>query len=161
MEASLLVPGCGLGHDVLALAKAGHRVTGIDVAPTAVARARERCAGRANVAILEADFLALPEILRERFDAVVEHTCFCALPPARLEDYVLSAHAALVPGGRVVGAFLDFAGGGPPWGTNPAELHHLFGPLFEVEWLERATEVFAPAGVPQLEVVLRRRAEAG
>ena len=33
----ILVPGCGRGHEVVALAKAGFYVTGVDFAPTAVA----------------------------------------------------------------------------------------------------------------------------
>ena len=37
----VLVPGCGLGHDVRALGVLGIPVLGLDLAPSAVARARE------------------------------------------------------------------------------------------------------------------------
>lgn len=42
--------GCGTGVLALAVARAGHRVVGVDAAPHAISRARERAAG----AILEA-----------------------------------------------------------------------------------------------------------
>ncbi|MEZ4469768.1 MAG: methyltransferase domain-containing protein [bacterium] len=35
----VLVPGCGRGHDVEALARAGLQVTGLDLSPTALALA--------------------------------------------------------------------------------------------------------------------------
>src|SRR6478752_10696662 len=37
----VMVPGCGLGHDVRALAGRGIPAVGVDISPTAVARARE------------------------------------------------------------------------------------------------------------------------
>ena len=37
----VVVPGCGRGHDALLFAEAGHQVTGLDFAPSAIAGARE------------------------------------------------------------------------------------------------------------------------
>lgn len=40
----ILVPGCGRGHEVVALAKAGFDVTGVDFVPAAVAAVQSRLA---------------------------------------------------------------------------------------------------------------------
>ena len=42
---SLVVPGCGRGHELLTLGEAGVAALGLDYAPAAVALARERIAG--------------------------------------------------------------------------------------------------------------------
>jgi len=39
-KAQVLVPGCGRGHEVVALAKLGFNVTGIDISSTAMADLR-------------------------------------------------------------------------------------------------------------------------
>ena len=41
-----LVPGCGTGHDVRALAQTAHQVIGIDVAPSAIAAAQRFSSGQ-------------------------------------------------------------------------------------------------------------------
>ena len=40
----VLVPGCGTGHDARAWATAGYKVTGYDLAPSAIRLAREKTA---------------------------------------------------------------------------------------------------------------------
>ena len=47
----VLVPGCGLAHDVEAMAAMGFEVTGLDIAPNAVRRASERLAGTPRVTL--------------------------------------------------------------------------------------------------------------
>ena len=81
-EARVLVPGCGRGWHVEALADLGHTVTGLDLSPTAVALARARVGRRPGANFVVGDLLAPPPDWRGRFDAVVEHTCFCALDPS-------------------------------------------------------------------------------
>ena len=39
-NASVLIPGCGHGYEVIELARLGFQVTGLDIAPTPVARMR-------------------------------------------------------------------------------------------------------------------------
>src|SRR5215510_12434483 len=41
---TVLVPGCGTGHDVRAWARSGFAVTGFDLAPSAIRLAQERTA---------------------------------------------------------------------------------------------------------------------
>ena len=125
----VLVPGCGYGHDVSALAQAGCRVTGLDVSATALATAK-LVNGIDGASYQEADFFD-PELAREnQYDVIWEHTCFCAITPDKRDDYVDAAHRLLVPQGLLIGVFFAFAedpdGDGPPFKTNIETIHKHF-----------------------------------
>lgn len=95
------VPGCGSGHDVLALAAAGCAVTAIDYAQAAITLARARLAAAAAVAeFVQADVLAWQPA--QPFDAVYEQTCWCALHPDHWLAYARQLHSWLRPGGRLL-----------------------------------------------------------
>lgn len=155
----VIVPGCGRGWDVEALAEAGHDAVGLDVAPAAIEQARARLAKRG--ALAGAAEFRVGDVLKDAgeqaFDAWVEHTCYCIFAPGETAPYVEAAARALRPGGVLFGAFLDFEGGGPPWGTNAAAVRADFEKHFVVERLERVRWRFEPADVPQLAGVFRRR----
>lgn len=134
IHGQVLVPGCGTGHDVRLLARQGAAVTGLDLAPAALARARAVPPEGDEVYVC-CDFLQLPPDLIGRFDWVVEHTCLCALPPAARPAYAASVAAALKPGGSLLGIFYrevpDYDGEGPPHPITAEELDALFGAAFE------------------------------
>lgn len=158
----IIVPGCGRGWDVEALAAAGHQVVGLDIAPAALALARDRVAGEPfadRIDWLVGDVLVEPGAAPDGgdgFDGWAEHTCFCALDPSLWPRYVEAAWRRLKPGGVLFGAFLHFEGGGPPFGTHPAEIRALFEPRFEIEALEPGG-TFSQRQVPQLAAIFRRR----
>jgi methyl halide transferase len=155
----ILVPGCGLAHDVEALAQRGHRVTGLDIAPTAVSQASARFAerGLSRASVRLGNFLSTDELPEGHFDALIEHTCYCALDPSLWPGYVQAASHALKPGGLLLGAFLCFDGGGPPFGTSLEALRAQFETAFEIVHLRVAAERFVPKDVPQMEAVFQRR----
>jgi SAM-dependent methyltransferase len=138
----VLVPGCGSGHDVRLLAAQGAQVVGLDLAPAAIQRAAAHAAVAGETYVL-GDFFALPREWSGAFDAVFEHTCFCAIDPARRDDYVRSLLEVLRPGGLFVAVFYLEPGhdpdAGPPWGVSRRELDERFGPHFTV------THDFVPA----------------
>jgi len=130
MAGHVLVPGCGLGHDVRAIAaeEPTAQVLGLDVAPSAVAAAT-RLTKPSAATFRQADLFALPPDLAGRFSWVWEHTCFCAIDADRRDDYVAAVAAALRPNGHFLGVFyLDpyrgdhRPGGGPPHGCTHEEL---------------------------------------
>ena len=132
-----LVPGCGRGHDVLALAEAGaSEALGLDLAPTAVEDANASLADLPNASVVCGDLFALPPEFLSAFDGVFEHTCFCAIPRDRRSDYVRAVASALKPGGTLVGVFYltprdsPDPALGPPFNTSLAELDELFSPQF-------------------------------
>ncbi len=146
LKGEVLVPGCGLGHDVRALA-AGHAtaVCGLDLSPAALEQARRRPPA-GNETYQEADLFALPPEFCGRFDWVFEHTCFCAIDPVRRPEYVRAVARALRPGGGLLAIFYlnpwkdgepTPPGGGPPFGVTVQELDALFAGHFELreEWL--------------------------
>jgi SAM-dependent methyltransferase len=92
------VPGCGSGHDVLALARAGCEVTGIDYADAAIALTRERLThGAATATVVQADVLAWQP--QAALDAVYEQTCWCALHPDHWAAYAARLAQWIRPGG--------------------------------------------------------------
>lgn len=129
----VLVPGCGSGHDVRALARAGAAPVGIDIAPSAIQRADAHT--RAGTERYEvADLFALPGHLIGAFDWIFEHTCFCAIDPARRADYVAGVVSALKPHGRLLAIFYldpDHDEDGPPHRVAHEEIERLFGGHFE------------------------------
>src|SRR5450432_4098021 len=87
LSGEIFVPGCGSGHDVRALSTTANHVVGIDLAPFAIAKANS-FPRVANEEYRLADLFALPGEYHGRFDHIFEHTCFCAIDPARRRDYV-------------------------------------------------------------------------
>src|SRR5215212_5998659 len=76
---SVLDCTCGIGTQALPLAAIGYRVTGTDISPRSVARARAEAQARKLPVPLEAaDVRVLDETVHERFDAVI--SCDNALP---------------------------------------------------------------------------------
>ncbi len=132
----VLVPGCGFGHDVRAIAAAGVPALGLDIAETAVRKAREiPCAAPASFET--GDFLDPAWQAGRVFSAIWEHTCFCALPPASRQSYATAAANLLPPGGILAGVFYltpndpGEENDGPPFNVSIAGLDSWFAPNFE------------------------------
>jgi len=137
----VLVPGCGTGHDVRELAARGLEVVGLDIASLALDRARAQPAAGSE-SYQQGDLFHVPERWRGFFDGVFEHTCFCAIDPARRADYVSSVAEVLKPDGRLLAVFFvnpDHDGEGPPFGCTPEELDALFAGRFRL--LEEHREI--------------------
>ena len=137
----ILVPGCGRGYEVRAVSTAENQVTGLDIAPAAIAGARAfPRTGREEY--IAADLFDLPADFRGAFDWVIEHTCFCAIEPERRAAYAAAAAGALKPGGLLFGIFYlePAVERRPPYGVTVAELDRLFSAFAPVrEWTPGAT----------------------
>lgn len=128
--ARVAVPGCGRGHDLRAWARAGHRVTGFDIVPTAVAEARELLELNGHgeeVEVLCRDVLGLGAEFPGAFDLVYDYTCLCALPPHLRAAYGLEMARITKPGGLWLGLVFPTdparAGrDGPPYLIRPEDL---------------------------------------
>lgn len=166
MPGRVLVPGCGHGNDLIALAASGaEEVTGLDLAPGAIAEAAQRTAGLANVRLLTGDLFTLgPGALRGQFDWVFEHTCFCAIDPSMRAAYVHAVAGALKPGGHLLAMFYlepweegEDQNQGPPFRSEVPALDALFADRFEL--LDSAVPASAYSGREGRELLrlLRRR----
>lgn len=139
----VLVPGCGPGHDVRAISSKGAEVTGLDLSETALRFARDFPTAGSEI-YEQRDLFALPKEWEGRFDWVVEHTCFCAIPPARRADYVRAISRVLKPGGHYLAIFFLDPGvdEGPPHGATREEISGLFDPVFVLERDWQPAETF-------------------
>jgi SAM-dependent methyltransferase len=137
---TVLVPGCGTGHDARAWAAAGFAVTGCDLAPSAIQLAREKTAAAGlSAQFILGDFLA--DAATGPYDWIFEHTLFCAIDPARRNDYVGAVLCRLKPGANYLAVnYLIPDTDGPPFGTKREELMMRFSPHFELqgEWVPRS-----------------------
>jgi len=133
--ARVAVPGCGRGHDVRLLARRGYRVTGFDFADAAVAEARARArADGVSADFEQRDIFTLAADHGGAFDAVWEYTCFCAVNPARREEYARLVHDLLRPGGILLGCFFPLRDGtdGPPFPVSRPEIERVLAPWFDI-----------------------------
>jgi SAM-dependent methyltransferase len=130
-----LVVGCGTGEDAEYLAGLGFAVTGFDIAPTAIAAARERHPDSA-VVYQVADLLNLPAAWSGAFDLVVEiYTVQPLFGEVRVRA-LASLHGPVAPGGTLLviswAADADNPERDPammPWPLTRAELDAAAGPL--------------------------------
>lgn len=156
----VLVPGCGAGHEVRLLAGQGASVVGLDIAPAAVRQAQAMPAV-GNERFEVADVLNLPASYAAQFDAVVEHTCLCALDRGQRAHYVQSVVRALKPGGMYLAIFYrlvrDYDGSGPPHPISAAEIETLFAADFEMIQRVIPGESYPSRPIGSEEVCLMRK----
>ncbi|MDB4664928.1 TPMT family class I SAM-dependent methyltransferase [Verrucomicrobia bacterium] len=139
-HAVVCVPGCGLGSDVLAWASAGHQATGIDIAPTGVAMAKERASAHPHACNFRiGNFLT--DHPPAPVDWVFEHTFYCALQPELRQHYLEAMCRWIRPGGYLLAVhYLIPDEDGPPFGTTREEVLERFSPQFELlqDWIPRS-----------------------
>jgi cyclopropane fatty-acyl-phospholipid synthase-like methyltransferase len=137
---TVCVPGCGTGHDVRAWARAGFQAFGCDIAPSAIQLAREQTqAAGLSARFEQLDFLRDPP--PEVFDAVFEHTLFCAIEPQERDEYAGAVLRWLKAGGTYLAVnYLIPDTEGPPFGTTREELLKRFSTHFDLfkDWVPRS-----------------------
>ncbi len=137
---SVLDVGCGTGENALSLAARGLVVTGVDAAPTAIARAQEKAAARGlSATFLVADALALPD-LGQTFDAALDCGLFHVLSDVQRVQFERSLRAVLRPGARYF--LLCFSDRQPgsmgPRRVSQAEIRTTFTDGWRVDAIEAA-----------------------
>ncbi|MEV5352789.1 class I SAM-dependent methyltransferase [Streptomyces sp. NPDC052693] len=127
--------GCGTGSLSLLAAEQGHRVTGVDLSPAMVRRAREKPAGR-DAVFLVGD-AAAPPVGEQRFDALLVRHVLWALPdPARALRHW---SGLLRPGGRFV-LVEGVWGSADPVGILAERLTALLAPIAGPVRVERLSD---------------------
>ncbi|MCS7252980.1 MAG: class I SAM-dependent methyltransferase [Armatimonadota bacterium] len=140
--------GCGLGLHAIHLAKLGFNVTGVDISPSAIERARKnaRIAGVVErCRFIVADVLSdLPSIICETFEFAYDWYLLHHIHPEHRERYIANVSALLCSGGKYLSACFSetdahFGGAGKyratPLGTvlyfsSEEELRELFSRCF-------------------------------
>ncbi len=137
---AVLDVGCGTGTNAIWLARRRFRVSGVDVAPTAlsIARTRARHAG-VEVDLRQASAGRLP-FPTASFDVALDTGCFHSLPLRLRAPYVRELARVLRPGARVLLTWIPREvrdNVGPPHRPSLEEVAAAFEPRFvfvEVRW---------------------------
>ncbi|MVU77534.1 methyltransferase domain-containing protein [Nocardia sp. ET3-3] len=154
IRGEILDAGCGTGENALYLAARGHRVTGIDAAPTALAHARAKAARRGLAAeFAEADARDL-SVYRARFDTVIDSGLLHTFSGRDAADYIAALHLACRPGAAVhIMAVGDTAPAGPgPRRMTETDLRESFTAGWDIEVLRRSVMRGALPGGPAADI---------
>lgn len=125
---SILIPGCGNGHEAEYLWKNGFsNVHLLDFAPEALTLFSERVSDFPKEQMHCSDFF---EHLG-KYDLVLEQTLFCAINPNDRKKYAKKIVELIRPSGKLVGVLFDrdFEGG-PPFGGSMIEYQQIFQAVF-------------------------------
>ena len=123
--------GCGTGDLVIALARRGMRVVGVDLAAAAIERAREKLAAEPELAerveFRLADALH-PSQLGERFGAIVDSGFYHVFEQDERDAFAAELGECLVLGGRyyLLGFAVDFGLPNTPREVTEDELRRRF-----------------------------------
>jgi len=134
-DQAILVPGAGNAYEVGYLHEQGFtNVTLVDFAPAPIEAFAKRYPDFPTEHLLCADFFTLsPE--QCQFDLVIEQTFFCAINPARRDEYVEQMAALLNPNGKLIGLLFDkeFGRDEPPFGGTKQEYKQRFERHFNID----------------------------
>lgn len=134
-DQAILVPGAGNAYEVGYLHEQGFtNVTLVDFAPAPIEAFAKRYPDFPTEHLLCADFFTLsPE--QCQFDLVIEQTFFCAINPARRDEYVEQMAALLKPNGKLIGLLFDkeFGRDEPPFGGTKQEYQQRFESHFNID----------------------------
>ena len=123
---TIIIPGCGRGHEVIELARQGFVVQAIDFAEEPVQHLQTELASRQLTAqITQQNIFDFQP--KSAVDIVYEQTCLCAIPPQQRQAYERTVYQWLRPGGHLFALFAQTeVPAGPPYHCGLAEMRELF-----------------------------------
>ncbi|EEC80035.1 hypothetical protein OsI_21722 [Oryza sativa Indica Group] len=127
-----LVPGCGTGYDVVALASPERFVVGLGISSTAVEKAKQWSSSLPNAdcfTFLADDFFKWKP--SEQFDLIFDYTFFCALDPSLRLAWAETVSGLLKPHGELITLIylISDQEGGPPFNNTVTDYQKVLEPL--------------------------------
>ncbi|XP_055820064.1 thiocyanate methyltransferase 1 isoform X2 [Solanum dulcamara] len=127
-----LVPGCGSGHDVVAIACPERFVVGLDVSENAIKQATKLFSSSKsaeNFAFLEADFFTWRPT--QLFDLIFDYTFFCAIEPDMRSKWASKIRDLLKPDGELITLIFPISDheGGPPYKVSVSDYEEVLHPM--------------------------------
>jgi SAM-dependent methyltransferase len=144
---SILITGSGKGYDAIAAAKAGYSVTAVDFSQNAVDHTKQLAeTEKVRLRVLQEDVFNLKNVLNEQFDVVYEYTTFCAINPARREEFASVISSLVRPGGKFISVVFPIDGrqGGPPFSVDPVQFYKLFSRYMKLKLSSKRIESVKP-----------------
>ncbi|XP_050238904.1 probable thiol methyltransferase 2 [Mercurialis annua] len=131
-DGRVLIPGCGTGHDVRAIACPERSVVGLDISDKAIYKANELSSSSPNAehfTFIRADFFSWqpPEL----FDTIYDYTFFCALEPEMRSQWAMRIQDLLKPDGELITLIfpIDDHVGGPPFKVSVSDYEAALHPV--------------------------------
>ncbi|HEU4490714.1 MAG TPA: class I SAM-dependent methyltransferase [Jiangellales bacterium] len=141
LRGAVLELGCGTGEHTLLAAETGLRATGVDLAPTAIARARAKAVQRAlGARFLVHDALTV-DALGETFDVVLDCGFFHVLPDPARERLAQVLRRVMAPhASYYLLCFSDrVPGDAGPRRIRQDEIRAAFAGGFSVDWIRESS----------------------
>lgn len=128
----ILVPGCGTGYDVVALASPDRHVLGLDLSSSAIKKAKEWSCSLPNgnhFDFLAADFFTWQPT--ELFDLVFDYTFFCAIDPGLRLSWAKKMADIIKPDGELITLIylVNDQESGPPYNNSVADYEKVLNPV--------------------------------
>lgn len=169
--AHVLDAGCGEGIVAHWLSRRGFTALGIDIAPSAIQRARALHGESDSLRFGVADLRSERPPTTRPFDAVIDRGCFHQMRDLELPAYARNLASACAPEARMLILYRAYRRG-IPYG-DPAErerivsrVRHVYAGLFELEraadtWLDRSFGSDPASALGGVALWLRRTPSAG
>jgi len=147
-QGKALVPGCGRGYDVYALASPTRVAVGVELSEGAVQAARAfqyPCSTPANATFKQGNFFELDP--QEKFDFIYDYTFLCALDPTVRGDWAKQMGVLTKPGGLLLTLVFPICEktGGPPFAVNLQLVEDLLMTGSEAgKWRKEQLDVLPP-----------------
>ncbi|KAH9782540.1 putative thiol methyltransferase 2 [Citrus sinensis] len=135
-----LVPGCGTGYDVVAMASPERYVVGLEISDIAIKKAEEVttvCKFQLSsslpnakfVSFLKADFFTWCPT--ELFDLIFDYTFFCAIEPEMRAAWAQKIKDFLKPDGELITLMFPISDhvGGPPYKVSVSDYEEVLHPM--------------------------------
>lgn len=128
----VLVPGCGTGYDVVAMACPGRFVVGLDISEEAIKKAKQMSCSLANAdyfTFLTEDFFSWHPT--DSFDLIFDYTFFCAIEPDMRSTWAQQIQNLLKPDGELITLMfpMDDHAGGPPYRVSIVDYEEVLHPM--------------------------------
>ena len=133
----VFVPGCGNGHDVIALAKKGAEVYAVDFAEAPLLNIKNNPDFIENkIHLIHSDIFDISESYNDKFDYVFEYTCYCAIDPKYRIKYRDLIYKILNKKGTFISLFFPIlkleTDEGPPFGVDLTKTIEMFKNKFKI-----------------------------
>ena len=159
-DLKILIPGCGNGHEAVALAALGFKnIVLLDVAPSPLEQFKEKnheLVASGIVTLLCEDFFAH----QNTYDLILEQTFFCAIHPAERDQYAKAMFNLLKPEGKLAGLLFNFqlTEDGPPFGGDTEGYVGHFAPYIQIHTLAPCHNSIKPREGRELFFILQKPA---